>query len=76
LRHGHSLANQQRIIASHPENCCSGFGLSERGKRQVRDSLRQDKLLDAATIIVSSDFRRAVESAAIAHELLNCQSSP
>lgn len=76
MRHGHSLANQQGIIVSHPENGCRGFGLSPRGKRQVRDSLRQHKLLDAATIIVSSDFRRAAESAAIAHELLNCQSSP
>ena len=74
MRHGHSLANQQGIIVSDPANGCSGFGLSERGKTQVRDSLQQDKLLDANTIIVSSDFRRAYESAGIAHELLNCRS--
>jgi len=74
MRHGHSLANQQGIIVSDPANGCSGFGLSERGKAQVRDSLQQDKLLDANTIIVSSDFRRAYESAGIAHELLNCRS--
>ena len=74
MRHGHSLANQQGIIVSDPANGCSGFGLSERGKAQVRDSLQQDKLLDANTIIVSSDFRRAYETADIAHELLNCRS--
>jgi len=74
MRHGHSLANQQGIIVSHPANGCSGYGLSENGKRQVRDSLQQDSLLGANTIIVSSDFRRAFESACIAHRVLDCQS--
>ncbi len=74
MRHGHSLANQQGIIVSHPGNGCSEFGLSERGRTQVRESLRQDDLLDSNTIIVSSDFRRAFESARIAHETLNCES--
>lgn len=73
MRHGHSLANQKGVIVSHPENGCTGFGLSERGRRQVHDSLQQGKLLDANTIIVSSDFRRAFESAGIVHRLLNCR---
>ncbi len=74
MRHGHSLANQQGIIVSHPVNGCAGFGLSERGREQVRTNLQQDELLDANTIIVSSDFRRAHESAGIAHALLDCLS--
>ncbi len=74
MRHGHSLANQQGIIVSHPANGCSGFGLSEYGKLQVRASLQQANLLDNSTIIISSDFRRAFESAGIAHEALDCRS--
>lgn len=74
MRHGHSLANQQCIIVSDPANGCTGFGLSERGRQQVRDSLQRDVLLDADTIVVSSDFRRAAESAALAHQMLGCDS--
>jgi len=72
MRHGHSIGNQQGIIVSHPENGCAGYGLSELGVEQVRASLQQDRLLGAGTIIVSSDFRRALESAAIAQQLLGC----
>ncbi len=73
MRHGYSLANQQGIIVSHPENGCPGFGLSEQGSQQVRDSLQRDDLLDSDTVILCSDFKRAFESAAIAHELLECR---
>ena len=74
MRHGHSLANQQGIIVSHPENGCSGFGLSDLGEIQVRTSLQQDSMLDSNTIIVSSDFMRAHDTACIAHQALNCES--
>lgn len=76
MRHGHSLANQQGIIVSDPANGCPGYGLSTLGERQVHDSLQQCKLLDSATIIINSDFRRAAETAAIAHQLLDCRLSP
>lgn len=72
MRHGHSQANQQGIIVSHPENGCDHYGLSERGRQQVRASLRQNNQLDANTMVVSSDFKRARESAGIAFELLAC----
>lgn len=72
MRHGHSLANQQGIIVSHPENGRDGYGLSARGRAQVEASLHADGRLDAATIVLSSDFSRAVESAAIAARLLEC----
>ena len=72
MRHGHSLGNQQGIIVSHPQNGCNGFGLSEQGRDQVLASLQMDALLDSSTIIVSSDFDRALESAAIARQALNC----
>lgn len=72
MRHGHSLANQQGIIVSHPDNGRYNYGLSEQGREQVRASLRQNSELDAKTLVVTSDFRRARESAGLAVELLAC----
>mgnify|MGYP001556068181 FL=1 len=71
MRHGHSIANQQGIIVSHPDNGCDRFGLSELGREQVKQSLQNFGLLDVNTIIVSSDFCRARESA----EIVNAQLS-
>lgn len=71
MRHGHSIANQQGIIISHPDNGRDRFGLSELGRMQVKQSLQNFDQFDINTIIVSSDFSRARESAEIASELLN-----
>jgi len=73
MRHGHSLANQQGIIVSHPDHGCDGFGLSEQGRAQVVASLRQETRLDESSIIISSDFSRALETAAIVQQKLGCQ---
>jgi probable phosphoglycerate mutase len=73
MRHGHSLANQQGIIVSHPDNGCAGYGLSNLGRDQVEASLRQADDLGADMIIISSDFVRARETADIAREILGCQ---
>ena len=75
VRHGNSLANQQGIIVSHPQNGVSEYGLSETGQLQVIESVSQDRQLDATTLIVSSDFRRARETAEIIHRQLDCHSS-
>jgi len=75
MRHGHSIANQQGIIVSHPDNGRDRFGLSELGRVQVKQSLQSFGLLDANTIIVSSDFSRARESADITSALLNGEAS-
>ena len=71
MRHGHSLANQQSIIVSQPENGLDGFGLSNRGRLQIRESLQQFSVSSANVIIVSSDFYRARESAEIAAQSLD-----
>ena len=71
MRHGHSLANQQGLIVSDPENGLDGFGLSPRGREQVETSIGQSGLNDQPLRIVSSDFRRALESAQIALQLLD-----
>jgi probable phosphoglycerate mutase len=76
VRHGNSLANQQGIIVSHPRNGVSGYGLSKTGRLQVIESVGREIRLDAATIVVSSDFRRARETAGIIHDLLNSESPP
>jgi probable phosphoglycerate mutase len=75
MRHGHSIANQQGIIVSHPDNGRDRFGLSELGRAQVKASLQNFGLLDINTIIVSSDFSRARESAEIASVLLHSDES-
>jgi len=73
MRHGHSLANLRGIIVSHPENGCGAYGLSDLGRRQVAESLAAGHSLDEKTLIVSSDFERALETARIAHRTLACE---
>jgi len=73
MRHGHSMANQAGLIVSHPQNGCAKYGLSELGRAQVIQALQQDVHLDHETLIVSSDFKRAAESARIASEHLACK---
>jgi len=72
MRHGQSLANLEQIIVSHPQNGIDNYGLSEQGETQVKNSVQSDPRLDSNLLIVSSDFKRARESAEIAHELLDC----
>ena len=73
MRHGHSLANQQGIIVSDPRNGCNAFGLSEQGRTQVQATLQRETGLDESTVVVSSDFARALESAEMAHDWLQCK---
>lgn len=72
LRHGHSVANLRGIIVSHPDNGLSEFGLSDQGRSQVEQGIADTAELDRDTLILSSDFRRAFESAQIAHGILGC----
>jgi probable phosphoglycerate mutase len=72
MRHGHSMANQQGIIVSHPDNGIEDYGLSDLGCRQVKVNLQQNGHLDSNTVIVASDFKRARETAGIALAELAC----
>jgi len=76
LRHGRSLANERGLVVSRPENGCHGYGLSEGGRAQVAASLARCSDLDGSTLILSSDFSRALESARIAGERLACAAPP
>lgn len=70
MRHGQSLANTAGLIVSHPENGLTGYGLSSKGRRQVEAGINASALT-AKTRIFSSDFKRAKETAEIAHRLLH-----
>jgi broad specificity phosphatase PhoE len=70
MRHGESLANVQGIVLSDPASAISGFGLSENGKNQVKESVLKQKSIGKGTIICSSDFKRARETAGIARKIL------
>ncbi len=75
MRHGNSQANQQRIIVSHPQNGCDSYGLTGLGIRQVNKSLDQNNQLNADVLLISSDFKRARESAEIVRQRLGCKST-
>src|SRR5688500_18160549 len=76
LRHGKSLANEAEMIVSDPDQGVPGYGLSEEGRRQVASAVgkaREGHALDHNTLIVSSDFARARESAEIAAGILGTE---
>ena len=73
MRHGKSKANEQEIILSHPDAGTTDYGLVEEGRQQAKESAKDaknKKILDSSTIIVSSDFIRAKETAEIAKNIL------
>lgn len=66
LRHGHSQANEQSLIVSDPVLGVNSYGLTALGQKQVRTRLaKMPPGFDASVKIVSSDFLRARETAAI-----------
>ena len=73
MRHGQSLANLKHLVISDPKNGVKHYGLSALGKKQVLDSISANKDLDKDTIIYSSDFKRARESAEIVRGYLKAK---
>jgi probable phosphoglycerate mutase len=71
MRHGESLANQRGIIVSHPENALHHYGLTTLGAEQVTKRAVTTRL-DHNTIIISSDYARARETAEIMGDVLDC----
>ena len=59
IRHGESKANVAHILLSHLKEGMVSFGLSPKGKKQVKISVsknKKSKLLDSDVLIYSSDF--------------------
>jgi broad specificity phosphatase PhoE len=73
MRHGQSKANEQNIVLSNPALGTKGFGLTEHGKKQVEETIKSNKTLDKNTIIYSSDFTRARETAKIVRRTIKAR---
>jgi len=72
LRHGRSLANERRLIASSLASAGDAFGLVPIGRGQVRESVAKARaagVLNAPILLVSSPLLRARESADVVAEL-------
>jgi len=68
VRHGESEANVAHLISSNPERGIEFHGLSSNGRVQVAENtklFRENNLSNNSYIIISSDFRRARETAEI-----------
>jgi broad specificity phosphatase PhoE len=73
MRHGQSTANVAGIIVSRAATDAAGdYGLSEAGREQVLAAARACEL-PAGTLVCSSDFARAAQTAAI---MAQCLESP
>ena len=72
MRHGESYALQKGLIVSDPNHGISGYGLTPRGKYEVRTSLKrakEDGILTKVDAILTSPFLRALETAQVASQL-------
>ena len=81
LRHGHSLANEEGLIVSSPDNAISSWGLSEQGKLDVTRTMEQamkDGMFNPMIkpVVVSSPFLRTLETAAIAAKISKAATYP
>ncbi|HYD50885.1 MAG TPA: histidine phosphatase family protein [Terriglobales bacterium] len=69
LRHGISLANEQGLIISLPENGTCGWGLSPAGAAHCRERLAPHAceycFAPERTVTIASDFTRARETAEV-----------
>jgi broad specificity phosphatase PhoE len=76
MRHGPSKAKKLGLIQSNPAHGVHEYGLTSNGFLAVRSSVRRAAargLLDKDTVIVSSDFLRARESANAAMHALGAK---
>lgn len=78
LRHGQSEANVQGIIAGDPSIATKKFGLTEKGRGQIKETIEKvakesPDLFNGETIVYSSDFLRTSQTAQIAEEILHTE---
>lgn len=69
MRHGESIANRKGLIVSHPNNALDGYGLTTFGAEQAMKAAATTRL-SSDMIIVSSDYRRARETAEIVQHVV------
>lgn len=71
MRHGESQANIEGIIVSNPKIGTVQYGLTDKGREDVRKSGVKSNLKDFLDIIYSSDFLRTIETGEIISEICN-----
>ena len=73
MRHGESMANVRGIIVSDPgTGARADYGLSPRGREQALVAAKTSGL-PGDTVIFSSDFSRAVETAEVVRDYLGAR---
>lgn len=73
MRHGQSMANVRGIIVSDPGMGTLGeYGLSPAGRQQAIEAAKRSGL-GALTVIFSSDFSRAAQTAQIVREYVGAE---
>ncbi len=73
MRHGESGANAAGIIASAPEMALENFGLTSKGREESGESVLEFSEGKSIDLIYSSDFKRALETAAIAANIFGVE---
>lgn len=71
LRHGQSQANTTGIIISDPSNGIKSFGLTDTGKSRIIEEVKRYTELNNESIIYTSPFLRAKETARLVKKILN-----
>lgn len=72
MRHGESHANKNELIVSQAANALNGYGLTAKGADQVMQAALNTRL-NRSTVVVSSDYKRAAETAQIIHSIIDCE---
>lgn len=70
MRHGQSKANVMRILVTDPANGMNDYGLTDLGRKQAQESVENIEFLDKETIVYSSDFLRARETAEVVRKFI------
>lgn len=69
MRHGESIANKEGLIVSSAFNAINRYGLTNKGAQQVLNAALNTRL-GSELVIISSDYKRAIETATIMHSVL------
>lgn len=72
MRHGESLSNRRGLIVSKPEHALNDYGLTSIGAEQVLTAALNTRL-DRETLIITSDYLRALETAQIMKNVVDCE---
>ena len=73
LRHGQSKVNEMGIIISDLSSGIKSYGLTDTGKFQITETVKKCVELNNKSVIFTSPFLRAKETALLVKKALNCK---